>query len=118
MSRVVLKNTGFVFCLFCIFSFLDTISIGCLGRGELGDSLGALRDGMLGELSGEDKADSGLDLPRGDGGLLGDTSKLGGLSGDLVKHVVHEGVEDGHGLGRNASVGVDLLEDLVEIDLH
>ena len=72
---------------------------------------------MLGKLAGEDKADSGLDLPGGDGGLLGDTSELGGLSGDLVKHVVHEGVEDGHGLGGNASVGVDLLEDLVEIDL-
>ena len=72
---------------------------------------------MLGKLSGEDEADSGLDLPGGDGGLLGDTSELGGLSGNLVKLVVDEGVEDGHGLGGDASVGVDLLEDLVEIDL-
>ena len=34
----------------------------CLGRGELGDSLGPLRNSMLRELTGEHKTDSRLDF--------------------------------------------------------
>ena len=51
-----------------------------LSRGELGDGLGALRDGMLGQLAREDQAHSGLDLTGGDGGLLGVTGKLSSMS--------------------------------------
>ena len=47
-----------------------------LSRGELGDSLGALRDGVLGKLTGEDQAHSGLDLARSESGLLVHASKL------------------------------------------
>ena len=47
-----------------------------LGRGELGHGLGALRDGVLGELTGEDEADGSLDLARGKSGLLVDASEL------------------------------------------
>ena len=72
---------------------------------------------MLGELTGEDEADSGLDLARSDGGLLVVASKAGGLGGDAVEDIVDEGVHDGHGLGRDTSVGVNLLEDLVDVDL-
>ena len=43
-------------------------------------------------------------------GHLADAGELGGLGGDLVKHVVHEGVEAAHGLGGDASVGVDLMQ--------
>lgn len=53
----------------------------------------------------------GLDLPRRDGGLLVVGGELAGLSGDALKDVVHEGVEDGHGTVGDTSVGVDLLED-------
>jgi hypothetical protein len=39
-----------------------------LGGGRvLGNSLGTFRDGVLGELSGEDESDSGLDLSGRDG---------------------------------------------------
>jgi hypothetical protein len=38
---------------------------------EFGDRLGALGDGVLGEFTGEDEADGGLDLARRDGRLLG-----------------------------------------------
>ena len=42
----------------------------CYSRAELGDGLGALGDGVLGELSGEEKTDGGLDLTGGEGVLL------------------------------------------------
>ena len=54
-----------------------------LGRGELGHGLGALRDGVLGELTGEDEAHGGLDLAGGDRRLLVVARELGGLGGDL-----------------------------------
>ena len=87
-----------------------------LGAGVLGDSLGALRDGMLGELSGEEEPDGGLDLPGGDGGPLVVVGEPGGLSGDALEDVVDKRVHDGHGLGGDAGVGVHLLEDLVDVD--
>ena len=37
----------------------------------LGDSLGNLRDSLLGQLTGKEEPDSFLDLTRGDGGPLG-----------------------------------------------
>ena len=86
-----------------------------LGGGELGDSLGALGDGVLGELSGEHEADGGLDLPGGEGRLLVVLGELAGLSGDALEDVVDEGVHDGHALLGDAGVGVDLLEDLVDV---
>ena len=114
---VVLKNTGFVLYMFCIAERCSWRRRRSLGRGELGDGLGSLGYGVLGQLAGEDQAHSGLDLAGGDSGLLGIASELSGLGGDLVKHVVDEGVEDAHGLGGDAGVGVDLLEDLVQVDL-
>ena len=57
------------------------------GRRVLGDGLGALRDGVLGEFTGEDESYRGLDLAGRDGGLLVVGSELGGLSGDTLKDV-------------------------------
>lgn len=57
------------------------------GGGVLGDGLGALRHGVLGELTGKDEADGGLDLAGGDGGLLVVGGKLGGLSCDALEDV-------------------------------
>ena len=87
-----------------------------LGGGVFGDGLGALRDGVLGEFTGEEEPDGGLDFPGGDGGPLVVVGETGGLGGDALEDVVDEGVHDGHGLGADASVGVDLLEDLVDVD--
>ena len=69
-----------------------------LDRSELGDSLGALRDGVLGQLSGEDQADGSLDLAGGHSGLLVVQGQAGGLRRHLVEDVVDEGVHDAHGL--------------------
>ena len=87
-----------------------------LGAGVLGDSLGALRDGVLGELTREEEPDSSLDLTRGDGGPLVVVSKSAGLSGDSLEQIVDERVHDAHGLGGDSSVRVDLLQHLVDVD--
>ena len=104
VERVVLKRTG---CLLCE---------SCLGRGgELGDGLGAFGDGVLGEFSGEHEADGRLDLAGGEGGLLRVARELGGFERDAFEDVVDEGVHDGHALLGDARVGVDLLEDAVDV---
>jgi hypothetical protein len=81
----------------------------------LGDGLGAFRDGVLGQLSGEEEANSGLDLSGGQGVLLVVTNKLARLGGDLVEQVVDEGVHHGHAAGGDAGVGVNLLQHLVDV---
>jgi hypothetical protein len=86
------------------------------GRGVLGDGLGALGHGMLGELAREREAHGGLDLARREGALLVVAHELASLVGDLVEDVGDEGVHDRHALGRDARVGVHLLEHLVDVD--
>ena len=90
--------------------------INLLGAGVLGDSLGALRDGVLGELTREEEPDSSLDLAGGDGGPLVVVGESAGLGSDSLEQVVDERVHDGHGLGGDSSVRVDLLQHLVDVD--
>jgi len=89
---------------------------GARSAGELGDGLGALGDGVLGELTGEEEADGGLDLAAGEGVALVVADEAGALSGDLLEDVVDEGVHDAHGLLGDAGLGVNLLEDTVDVD--
>ena len=71
---------------------------------------------MLGELTGEEELDSGLDLSGGESVLLVVSNELGRLSGDLLEDIVDEGVHDGHGSLGDAGLGVNLLEDSVDIN--
>ena len=71
---------------------------------------------MLGQLTGEEETDGGLDLPAGDGRALVVVGKTAGFGGDALEDVVHERVHDGHSLGGDASVGVHLLQHLVDVD--
>ena len=87
-----------------------------LGAGVLGDSLGSLRDGVLGQLSGQDQTDGGLDFPAGDGGTLVVVGKTGSFTGNTLEDVVDERVHDAHSLAGDTGVGVDLLQDLVDVD--
>ena len=50
--------------------FHDSQVKNLLGAGVFGDGLGALRHGVLGELTREEEPDSGLDLLGADGGPL------------------------------------------------
>ena len=70
---------------------------------------------MLGQLSGQQEPDGGLDLPGGDGGPLVVVGELAGLSGDPLEQVVDERVHDAHGLGGDTGVGVHLLQHLVDV---
>ena len=90
-------------------------STDCSGA-ELGDGLGALSDGVLGELTGEEEADGSLDLAGGEGVLLVVADETGRLGGDLLEDVVDERVHDAHGSLGDAGLGVDLLEDSVDVD--
>ena len=92
------------------------MSRSCSCGGVLGDGLGAFGDGVLGELTGEQQAHGGLDLPGGEGVLLVVADEAGGLAGNLLEDVVDEGVHDGHGLLGDAGLGVNLLEDTVDVD--
>ena len=82
----------------------------------LGNSLGSLRDGVLDELTRKDELDCGLDLTGGDGGLLVAVSKTAGLGSDPLKQILGHGVEDARGLGMETSVGVDLLQNPLDVD--
>ena len=87
-----------------------------LGAGVLGDGLGTFRDGVFGQFTGQQKPDGGLDLPGGDGGSLVVVSKTGSFSSDTFEDIVDEGVHDAHGLGGHTGIGVDLFQDLVDVD--
>jgi hypothetical protein len=71
---------------------------------------------MLGQLSGEEESDSCLNLSRGQCLLLVVSNELDGLLRDTVEDVVDERVHDSHGLLTDAGVGVDLLQDLEDVD--
>ena len=71
---------------------------------------------MLGQFTGQQKPDSSLDLPGGDGGSLVVVSKTGSFSSDTFEDIVDEGVHDAHGLGGHTGIGVDLFQDLVDVD--
>ena len=96
--------------------FVVSSKLNLLGAGVLGDGLGSLRDGVLGQLSGQEETDRGLDLARGDGGPLVVVSQAASLGGDALEEVVDKGVHDGHGLGGHSGVGVHLLQHLVDVD--
>ena len=82
----------------------------------LGDGLGSFWDGVSGKFSGEDELDGRLDLSGWECSSLVKSDELGSFSGDSVEGVVDEGVHDVHGLLWDSDVGVDLLEDLVDVD--
>ena len=79
-----------------IVSFVRFELLRSVGRGEFGDSLGTLRNGMLSELSWKDKSDSGLDLSGRESLLLVISDEFGGFLGNLLIDVEDEGVHDAH----------------------
>merc|ERR1711962_1561820 len=87
-----------------------------LGACVLCDGLGAPRHSMLGKFSWQKEANSCLDLTRGDSGPLVVMGQLAGFSSDPLEEIVDKRVHDGHGLGRDSSVRVNLLQYLVDVN--
>ena len=71
---------------------------------------------MLGQFSGEEQPNGSLNFPGGDGGPLIVVGQTGSFTSDSLKDIVHERVHDGHSLGGYTSVGVNLLQHLVDVD--
>ena len=82
---------------------------------ELGHCLRSLRHCVFSELSGEEKAHCGLDLSGRKCWFLVVSWQLWCLSGESVEDVVDERVQDWHASLRDASAGVDLLQDSVDV---
>ena len=57
-----------------------------------------------------------MDLPAGDSGSLVIVSKTRRFIANPLKKIIDKAVHDGHGLAGDTSVGVDLLQHLVDID--
>lgn len=87
-----------------------------LSAGVLGDGFRAFRDGVFGQLTGQQQADGRLDFPARDGGTLVVVGQAGRLGGDAFEDVVDEAVHDAHGFGGDTGVGVDLLQHFVDVD--
>ena len=66
---------------------------------------------MLGQLSWENEPDGCLDLTGRDSGPLVVVGKPGRLGSDALEDIVDERIHDAHGLGTDAGVRVDLLQD-------
>ena len=71
---------------------------------------------MLGEFTGQEETDGCLDFPAGDGGPLVVVSQSGRLGCYTLEDVVDEAVHDAHGLAGDASVGMNLLQNFVDVD--
>ena len=70
----------------------------CSRASELGDGLGTLRNGVLGQFTGQHTPDRGVNVPRSDGGFIVVAGKSRRFLGKLLEDVVDEAVHDSHGL--------------------
>lgn len=94
---------------------------------DFGNRLCAFRDGVFRELTRKDQTYGGLNLAGRDGRLFRVSSEFCGgsneprnatntnmhtgcLCGNTLENVVYKGIQDGHGLVRDTSVGMNLLK--------
>jgi hypothetical protein len=67
--------------------FVDPL-VNLLGAGVFGDGLGTFRDGVLGQLTGQQKTNSGLDFPRCDRRALVVVGQTAGFSGNTLENII------------------------------
>ena len=87
-----------------------------LAAGVLRHSLGSFTYGVFSQFTGQKQPDGSLDLARADGRLLVIVGKAGSFGGNALEDVVNERVHDAHGFAGDTSVGVNLLQHLVDVD--
>ena len=71
---------------------------------------------MLGQFSGKKEPDGSLNFSRSDRTSLVVMGQSGSFCGNAFEDVVDEAVHYGHGFGGDTGVGMDLLENLVDVD--
>ena len=84
--------------------------------GVLGDCLGSFADSVLGQFTRQEETNCSLDFSRRDRLLLVLERETRSFGSDTLEDVVDEGVHDAHGLGRDSDIGVNLLQDIVDVD--
>ncbi|RID54270.1 hypothetical protein BRARA_G01604 [Brassica rapa] len=84
---------------------------------EFGNSLRPFGNGVLRELSRQHKPNRRLDLPRRNRRLLVVPSELRRFLGEFLEDVVDETVHDPHRFSGDSDVGMNLLQDLEDVDL-
>ena len=87
-----------------------------LGAGVLGNSLGSLADSVLRQLARQQQTHSGLNFSARDGGSFVVVSQARRFGSNALENIVNKAVHDAHCLAGNASVRVDLLQHLVDVD--
>lgn len=79
-----------------------------LGIHEPGDRLGAFQHSVLGQLRGQDEAHRRPNLARTERRLLVDANQTRRLSRQLLEDIVHERVQDAHGIRGDPRVTMHL----------
>ena len=87
-----------------------------LGAGVLGHGFSTFRYSVFCQFTRQQETHGSLDFPTGDGRSFVVMSKARGFCSNSFKDVVHEGVHDRHGLARNTSIGMHLLQYFVNVD--
>jgi len=87
-----------------------------LGARIFGHGLGALAHGVLGQLTRQQQAHARLYFTTRYGRTAIVVRQLGRLVGDALENVIDKRVHDAHGLGRDARVGMHLLQHFVNVD--
>jgi len=94
----------------------DDQTCSLLGWRVLGDSLRALADGVLGQLTRKQQTNGRLDFAARDRRAPVVVSQSRRLARDALKDVVHEAVHDAHSLAADSSVWMNLLQHFVHVD--
>ena len=84
--------------------------------GELGDCFSSFTDGMFGQFSGKEEFHGSLYFSEREGSLFVVSDKLWGFDSDSIEDVIDERVHDAHGFFGDTGFGVDLFQDLVDVD--
>lgn len=86
-----------------------------LGTGILRHCLRTFADGMLRQLTGKEKSNRGLNFARRNGFPLVVVSKPRCFAGDSLEDVIDERVHDAHRSAGNSNVGMNLLQNSVDV---
>ena len=79
-------------------------------------SFRSFADSVLGQLSGQEQTNRSLNFSRRNGRFLVVVGQTRSFTGNSLKNIIHERVHDAHSLAGDTSIGVDLLQNFVNID--